>query len=270
MVSVFNTGETQEELRANYNPEGSELRRGQLRILEILKYIDKVCREQGIQYSLDSGNVLGAVRHGGFIPWDDDADIIMEWKDYRKFRRYVLKHPHPQFVLQCYRTDLHYFQLNGVMRDLNSEYVIDSPMHNCRKYRGMQVDIFPIERGAFKSLHKLLAHAASFTNGRLAGRCNILAAAFFLATAVMALIARGVSRLFGKQDVCMYFYGSFFDEVYSYPDLFPSQAIPYEDTTLMAPNHVEAFLKSQYGDRYMDLPPKDARNHHSVKEYRVD
>ena len=69
---VFNTGETQSELRAKYNPEGSILRRAQMRMLDMLIYLDKVCKEQNIPYRIDGGNVLGAVRHGGFIPWDDD------------------------------------------------------------------------------------------------------------------------------------------------------------------------------------------------------
>ena len=75
--TVFNTGETQGELRAKYNPDGSILRRAQLRMLDMLLYLDKVCKEQQIPYCLDSGNVLGAVRHGGFIPWDDDMDVLL-------------------------------------------------------------------------------------------------------------------------------------------------------------------------------------------------
>lgn len=55
---VFNTGETQSELRAKYNPEGSILRRAQMRMLDMLIYFDKVCKEQKIPYSIDGGNVL--------------------------------------------------------------------------------------------------------------------------------------------------------------------------------------------------------------------
>ena len=57
---VFNTGETQSELRAKYNPEGSILRRAQMRMLDMLLYFDKVCKEQKISYRIDGGNVLGA------------------------------------------------------------------------------------------------------------------------------------------------------------------------------------------------------------------
>ena len=75
----------QVELRDIFNPEGSDLRKLQLRILEILKFVDSVCKTHGIQYWLSSGTCLGAVRHGGFIPWDDDVDIEMFEKDYIRF-----------------------------------------------------------------------------------------------------------------------------------------------------------------------------------------
>ena len=67
----------QQDLRERFSPEGSMLRKQQLRMLEILLYIDKVCKEHGIRYWLSSGTLLGAVRHGGFIPWDDDLDVEM-------------------------------------------------------------------------------------------------------------------------------------------------------------------------------------------------
>ena len=57
-----------DELRTQYNPDGSELRRAQLKMLDMLKFIDKVCQEHHITYWIESGTLLGAARHGGFIP----------------------------------------------------------------------------------------------------------------------------------------------------------------------------------------------------------
>ena len=105
MNSCFNTGETNQELRDKYNPDNSILRKAQLRMLDMLIYIDNICKEQDIKYSLDGGNVLGAIRHGGFIPWDDDVDIILERKEYKRLCNYLLKNPHPQYVLQTPKTD---------------------------------------------------------------------------------------------------------------------------------------------------------------------
>jgi len=73
---------TNEELREKYNPDGSELRHAQLRMLEMLSFLDKVCTENKITYWIDDGTLLGAVRHGGFIPWDDDVDVAMPLDDY--------------------------------------------------------------------------------------------------------------------------------------------------------------------------------------------
>ena len=83
----FNTGETNSELRQLYNPECSELRMSQLRMLEILDYISDLCEKNGLRYWLCAGTLLGAYRHGGFIPWDDDLDIEMPIEDMLKLKK---------------------------------------------------------------------------------------------------------------------------------------------------------------------------------------
>ena len=152
---VYNTGETQEELRQRYNPEGSKLRRAQLRMLDMLIYLDKVCKEQGIKYFLGGGNVLGAVRHGGFIPWDDDIDIVMDYPEYKKLIKYLIENPHSQYKIQCRETDKGFFGAWAVLRDTKSEYIQDSIIHELRSYRGLQVDIFPFDRGNIYCLRYL-------------------------------------------------------------------------------------------------------------------
>lgn len=132
-----------EELRARYNPDGSILRRAQLRMLEMLQFLDRVCRENGIRYWLASGTLLGAVRHGGFLPWDDDVDVCMLREDADAFKHVMLSGAYDaDFVLQCRETDEGYFGSWYVLRDTQSEYVQDSPVHRIRRYRGLQVDIF--------------------------------------------------------------------------------------------------------------------------------
>ena len=56
------------------------------KILEVMKYIDAICRKHGIEYYIMGGTALGAIRHGGFIPWDDDLDIFMTPAEYEKFK----------------------------------------------------------------------------------------------------------------------------------------------------------------------------------------
>ena len=62
---------------SRYNPEGSLLRRDQKELLRILMTVAEICRDIGIQWWVDSGTLLGACRHGGFNPWDDDIDIVL-------------------------------------------------------------------------------------------------------------------------------------------------------------------------------------------------
>ena len=108
-MKVYNTGETSVELKEKYNPEGSILRRAQLRMLDMLLYIDKICKDNDLEYTLADGNLLGAIRHGGFIPWDDDMDICMDRDNYNKLCNILITSPHPQYVLQNNDTDPGFF-----------------------------------------------------------------------------------------------------------------------------------------------------------------
>ena len=65
--------------------DNDTLRKLQLTELELLVEVDRICRKNKIQYSLDGGTLLGAVRNGGFIPWDDDADVMMTRSEYNRF-----------------------------------------------------------------------------------------------------------------------------------------------------------------------------------------
>ena len=84
--------EKQKELRATFNPDGSSLRKFQLDSLDVLIEVDRFCRKHSIQYWLCGGTMLGAVRHGGFIPWDDDIDIDMLESEFKKFEKAVEKY----------------------------------------------------------------------------------------------------------------------------------------------------------------------------------
>ena len=76
-----------ELLRQRFNPDGSLLRRQQMRMLEILLEVDKICKKHNIRYWLSSGTLIGAMRHDGFIPWDDDLDIEMMRSDYLRLMK---------------------------------------------------------------------------------------------------------------------------------------------------------------------------------------
>lgn len=128
----------QDQLREKCNPDGSELRKAQLRMTEMLVFIDKVCTKYNLRYWMDGGTLLGAARHEGFIPWDDDADVCMPIEDFLKFKE-ILKEEHlsDEFVLQSIENDKKYLRSEnwGVLRDVKSEYIQNSRFHNGLKYR---------------------------------------------------------------------------------------------------------------------------------------
>ena len=70
------------------------------KILEVMKFIDRVCRDNDIVYFIMGGTALGAIRHGGFIPWDDDLDIFMTPAEYEKFKKAFYQLASPDFVIQ--------------------------------------------------------------------------------------------------------------------------------------------------------------------------
>ena len=135
------------ELRKRYNPDGSDLRKAQLRMLSVLIFLDKVCKENGLEYWLDSGTLIGAARHGGFIPWDDDIDVCMMKNDADRLKQILGdKIWDDHIVLQSNDTDSHYYNASWMtLRDTQSEYVTDSYAHRILKYRGVQIDIFVME-----------------------------------------------------------------------------------------------------------------------------
>lgn len=264
MKEIFNTGETPDELREKYNPDGSCLRSAQLIMLDMLKYFASVCEEISIPYRLDGGNVIGAVRHGGFIPWDDDVDVVVDRKYIKRLSLYMIKHPHPRYVLQTKTTDSGYMGGWIILRDTKSEYIQDSVIHNLRKYKGFQVDIFPYDRGNLKVFQVLSMKLYSRFVYELIGKHNRLASFnWYILFKFIYPIFR-VFNIFGDRSVESHSYGSGFIDV-NIPINFtkPYKPIVFEGVTFMGPADPDGFCKSVYGN-YMDLPPESERDHHQA------
>ena len=111
----------QEELKARYSPEGSKLRSTQRELVDILLDLAKICEENNIQWWLSSGTLLGAARHKGFIPWDDDIDIVMLKRDYRRLERVLHKMQSEEYVYQSMRSDIEYVNTFGKFRKRKGE-----------------------------------------------------------------------------------------------------------------------------------------------------
>ena len=145
---------THEKLREQYNPDGSLLRRQQMRMLEILLEVDRICKQHHIPYWLSSGTLIGALRHNGFIPWDDDLDIEMLRSDYLRLMQ-VLPSELPEWLaLQNDETDPNYFYFYAKVRDRRSRMLEQNGYDRLWKEQGIYIDIFPMEQHPIW-LHKL-------------------------------------------------------------------------------------------------------------------
>ena len=148
--------------------------------LEILIYIDKVCKENGLRYSLCDGTLLGAVRHNGFIPWDDDIDIMMPRPDYDKFLD-VLRHNENRFKILSSEQEDYYYTFSKVV---DSETMLDEYMYQPIADMGVYVDVFPLEgmpsnsaarKKHFNRLHRLRKRINSFSLRKPKIRKNLIA-----------------------------------------------------------------------------------------------
>ncbi len=121
-----------------------ELRRMQLLQLDMLAELDRVCRKNKIQYTILGGTLLGAVRHKGFIPWDDDIDVVMLREEYEKFKK-VANQLDPQICwFQDHSTEPEYRWGFAKLRRTGTEYVRPGKEHmKCRT--GVFMDIFPLD-----------------------------------------------------------------------------------------------------------------------------
>ena len=143
-----------EELRERFNPEGSFLRRQQIRMLEILLEVDRICKKHDIPYWLSSGTLIGAMRHDGFIPWDDDLDIEMMRKDYLRLMEVLPKELPEWLALQNSDTDPNYFYFYAKVRDRRSRMLEQNSYDRLWQEQGIYIDIFPMEHHPIW-LHKL-------------------------------------------------------------------------------------------------------------------
>ena len=254
----------QQQLRERFNPDGSMLRRQQLRMLDILLYVDKICKEHNIRYWLSSGTLLGAVRHGGFIPWDDDLDIEMLREDYEKFLE-VFENS-DEFVLQTYKNDKYYLLPFAKVRDRFS--VLDEFGNNLNyEHKGLFIDIFCLEespRFAYVVYGVIMYLILKLQKGRTTGFIRFLTSickAIFYGTVYVLrpilniLPFKRLNHVYGcgPRWKCRYI-----------DSIMPLSTISFEGYSFPSPNDTCAYLTHMFGD-YNKLPNLDKlRIHHST------
>ncbi|MGL5958740.1 MAG: LicD family protein, partial [Phocaeicola sp.] len=145
----------------------TNLRACQLKQLSILEEVDKICKKHQLRYWLDGGTLLGAVRHGGFIPWDDDIDIGMPLEDMKRFIEIAPNELPASLFLQTAESDPGTPALITKIRDLNSLYVESHDTFSSDYQKGLFIDLFPfidyptLPRSWVKKLLKALSKSYS-------------------------------------------------------------------------------------------------------------
>lgn len=247
------------------------LRKCQLRQVEILEEIDKICKRHDIGYWLDGGTLLGAVRHGGFIPWDDDIDIAMTLPDLKKFIEVAQDELPESLFLQTPETDPHTKEHIVKVRDLNSLFIENGDTFGQPYVKGIFVDIFPfvdypdipsswtkkLTRGISRS-YSILHHAHNYSI-RAVAEFFYFGAKYISFSAVWYIVS-----LFGKKTRASNIprqngYGI----SHSSDSIWPLGSILFEEHEFSAPCNPDSYLTDLYGD-YMKIPPEEKRVFHSA------
>ncbi len=264
--------------------------------LSILKEIDRICRKYGIHYRMDSGTLLGAVRHGGFIPWDDDADVAFTRDEYEAFARVVRKElPKGMRFLEPgeLRGGKAFYDFTPRILYLNSRTHSDTEEMDFYegKLNHLWVDLFILDElpenrwsaNWTKILHVLVYGLAMGHRYRLdfskygpAGKIGVglLSGAGRLLPLKTILKMQHRAAVKDRKGKSSLMYYSNYQPDFLYVTVREEWVratvdLPFEDTVLMAPAGWDPVLKAVYGD-YQTLPPPEKRvPAHSDSELEV-
>jgi lipopolysaccharide cholinephosphotransferase len=293
-VKATNSNSPQLDEADSFGIENTSLKKAQQVMLDMLCAIDAICETHNLQYWLDGGTLLGAVRHQGFIPWDDDIDIVMPRAAYEKFLNIAPSILPDNMYLQT-RNDnvrLELFNFPCKLRDRHSRVrELDMPA-GILPDLGFFVDIVPLDRfhrtgvgkhvdSLLKWLHRkfcVFVHAdISSSHNFLVCIANTLVRARPLIGAMhwlrlyraflVKIVAAHNNRL---PDTGLLGYGldSKLTRIFETSDIFPLQKLPFEGRLFSSPRNTDAILKIFYGD-YMRIPPIEERNniHYTIIEF---
>lgn len=244
------------------------VREVQNKILEIMKYIDAVCRKNGIVYYIMGGTALGAIRHGGFIPWDDDLDIFMTPQEYAKFKSVMEREGNPDYVLQEWRTVKDYLEYAKVRMN-GTTFIEENFKDRKNMHQGIYVDIMILHKvPESKFMQKMVYYESKFVTlyalsqrnwkPKNKGQAMMLRLLKFLPCQFISKICyRHIYKYDDMTDNFKYCYwitpakfrSGLFDKKFFDAPI----DIPFEDAIFYGSKHIKDYLTYRYGD-YMKLP----------------
>lgn len=247
---------------------------------EILDVIHQVCTEHGLRYSLAYGTLIGAVRHGGFIPWDDDIDIMMPREDYEKLLAVWDQSAPKGYILQNTRTDPDFTQNFTKIRKDHTTFLQDEAERTKHYHKGLFVDIFPGDRVPSGKIGRKIQYIACAMNllysrghtsgsgGTIGKAERVLLKAPKEKYAVRRERAEKKIRSWNGNESLQYVFPSTIWSIRKYypANLFENmKTIEFNGKQYMCVADEDATLRMEYGD-YMQLPPEEDRvwKHHPI------
>ena len=246
--------------------------------LEALKEIARICEKENIKWFLVGGSVLGAVRHKGFIPWDDDIDIGMFRPDYERFIAVCKKYLSDKYFLQTLLTDKNYHLGYAKIRVNGTLYVQENVAHR-DMHHGVFVDVYPIDEvpdsQSARRRQKLCANLSyALCRGEtVTGQGGAIKLITKVLTAVMPKSALKKIGVFFDGKVKKY-HGKMIANVYGikqyYAEIMPREYIgnpvklEFEGECLPVPEKYDAYLTHLYGDWSKEPQDKELK-HFPVK-----
>lgn len=245
-----------------------ELRKVQLVQLEMLREIDCICKKYNIQYSLFAGTALGAVRHSGFIPWDDDLDIVMIRSEYERFIQIATYELSERYFLQEEYSEhwpMHFTKL----RKNNTAYLERFVPKDTKMHQGVYIDIFPCDNLSSnpiiakiqffaskvviaKNLYKRGYLTESFTKRIFMQVCRFLPSKPFIAITKLCknTSSKMVHTFFGASSKLE-------KSIYKREWITETINMRFEDREFPVSKHYDELLTTMYGDYMTPLPESD-------------
>ena len=254
--------------------------------LGIMEYIHEVCQKIGVKYFLAYGSLIGAVRHQGFIPWDDDMDICMLRDDYEKLQDYMIAHPDERYELMSYKNNVNYVYPFMKVQD-NHTYLVEEDVR-IDSDMGIYVDIFPVDGyeddQAFKDKMTKIIKKRQLSCYTFKGITNTksvvnsiiryISVIIFYFTNTNKYVAQidelAKSRKVEDYELVDYVvYKDMNKPVWKREWLEQVEAGSFEGKEFMIPKHYHEILTSDYGN-YMQLPPVEQQvSHHDFKLWKI-